>query len=245
MRHSLPVGYPSGNCVLVAFDVDLVPVLASALSQLLEKRFWEEEAYQVGYYAIGEVIAQMTSACFTQLVQEIRDFRGVLPDFVSTPVEERTSDMYNSLNTLFDKLLELRGIMDDGWFTDTYTTLKDVVQAMRGTNQTQGTSIFDDVKGLLDGEADVATIIDAISGFLGDIEGTAVEGGLLLSLVAMTAANSALFQAQALAQVTQLDQLNAIISALRGASAPTDNILQAIRGDTPADVDRNLVELLV
>jgi hypothetical protein len=187
----------------------------------------------------------MTAACMTGLIQEIRDFRGVKPEFESTPVDERTSDMYNSLNDSYAKLLELRGIMDDGWFTDTYTTLKDVVQVNRGTDITNAEGTWNDVADLLTGAASVGDIATNIAGLLEATAETALEGGLLTALIAIEASNAAMIQQQVLVSASTFTTLNEILAALRGATAPADNILQAIRGDTEADATRNIVEQLL
>jgi hypothetical protein len=244
MRYSLPVDYPSGNCIIIAIDTRLAPIISSQLSDLLEARLWTKDSYQAGYYAIAEVMAQMSNNCFSNLIQELRDFRGVKPDFIATPVEERTSDMYNSLNDLFTQLLELRGIMDDGWFTDTYTSLKDVVQAQRGTDAAVGTDIWEQVAELFGETSTMTDIAGTLIGFLTDQEQTAVQGGLALGQMAMQAATVAAIQQLALNQVLDNSTLVAILHALRGDTAPVDNILQSIRGDTAADVDRNILQAL-
>lgn len=244
MRHTLPVGYPSGSCVLVPVDVTLVPLMVETLSPLLEARLWTVNDYLAGYYAVSEVIAHMTSTCLIDFAQEIRDLRGVKPEFASTPVEERTSDMYNDLNTLFAQLLELRGIMDDGWFTDTYTTLKDVVQAQRGTNQAITEENWHTISDLLTGGASVVDIAAEIGSLLTNTAETAVEGGLLSTLVALTAANSAMMAANAIDMSSLLLQINGILFALRGATPPTDNVLLALRGTTDADETRNIISEL-
>jgi len=245
MRNSLPVGYPTGSCILLAIDRGLAPIIAGVVSQLLEERLWTADSYQNGYYAVTEVLSQMTNNCLSNLVQEIRDFRGVLPDFEATPIDERTSDMYNSLNTSFAKLLELRGVMDDGWFTDTFTTLKDVVQVNRGVDQTNAVDMWGTVSDLLITGASVGDIATNVAGMLSDVAETAVEGGLLTAIVAIEASNAAMLQQISNLNAATYTTLNLILAALRGESPITDNILQALRGDTPADATRNIVEQLL
>jgi hypothetical protein len=244
MRHSLPETYPSGECVLLAVDRDLLPVITSQLLPLLQARLWSQDSYEIGYRAISEVFSQMTAACMTGLIQEIRDFRGVKPEFEATPIDERTSDMYNSLNDSYAKLLELRGIMDDGWFTDTYTTLKDVVQVTRGLDITNAESMWDTISGLLTSSASIGDIVTNVAGLLTDTTETAVEGGLLTALIAIQAASIGVLSQQSTIQIELFNQLNLVLAALRGDTAPTDNILQAIRGDTVADATRNIIEEL-
>lgn len=244
MRHSLPTPYPIGNCVLISVDVGLLPILTSQILPLLQARLWEVESFQTGYYAISEVLSQMTNSCITQLVQEIRDFRGVKPDFASTPVEERTSDMYNSLNDSFAQLLALRGIMNDGWFEDTYTTLKDLTQVNRGNNQAAADDTWQTVADLIGGGAEAGDVLANVGTLLENTAETAAEVGLLTALIAIEASNAMLLNTIIQSQVPFYNALADILTALRGETAPSDNILQALRGVTPSDADRNIAELL-
>lgn len=244
MRVQLPEAYPSGTCVLVPIDTGLVPLISGVLAQMLAAHRWKAGEYENGYRAITEVIAAMTSLCAQQLVQEIRDLRGVMPAYASTPVDERTSAMYNSLNDLNQWLLDMRGIMSDGWFTDTYTTLKDVVQVQRGTDQSTAASIWGVVREALLAGSSGASIIDIIAGFLEEQESTAVQGGLLASLLAVTAANAGIVQAMGISILDMQGRLNDVLLALRGATAPDDNILLALRGGLDVSAGLSIAEQL-
>ena len=245
MRYTLPVDYSDSDCVALFIHADLLPIITAQLLPLLEARLWHEDSYSLGYHAISEVFSQMTNNCLQDLIQEIRDFRGVKPDFASTPIEERTSEMYNSLNDSFAQLLALRGIQDDGWFTDTYATLTGVIQAQRGADQTDAISMWDTVQELIVTGASGGSILANIADLLGDTGGTAIEAGLLTTLVAIGASNAALMQQQHILIAETFTTLNSILFALRGATPPTDNLLQAIRGDVPADAERNIAEILI
>lgn len=240
----MPVGYPSGACLLVPVDIVFAPVLICQFLPLLEARSWVPADFQAGYQAISQVIAQMSTCTLADLIQELRDFRGVKPEYVSIPVEERSSDMYNSLNDLFYQLLQLRGIMNDGWFEDSYATLKDIIQAQRGTDQTTGETIWDDIAQLISTGASVDSILAHITSLLTSQEEVAVEGGLLLTLVGLTAANGGLLGQHAAAQTVIYNQLLEILQVLRGETAPTDNILLALRGTSDASGTRNIVTQL-
>ena len=245
MRHSLSGIYPNGNCVLIAVDIGLLPVLTSQLLPLLSSRLWTIDSFEIGYRAISEVLSQMTNSCITQLIQEIRDFRGVKPDFVSTPVEERTSDMYNSLNDSFAQLLALRGIMNDGWFEDTYTTLKDITQVNRGNNQEAADDTWQVISDMIRDGVGTGDVIANVGNLLENSADTAAEVCLLTALIAVEASNAMLLNEIIATQVPFYQALTDILTALRGSSAPSDNILQALRGNTPADADRNIVEQLI
>lgn len=243
-RISLPDSYPSGECVLVPIDVSLVPLISGALIEFTEKRTWTHDGYENGYRAFQEVLLAMASPCFTQLAQEIRDLRGVMPAYASVPIEDRTSDMYNSLNDTMAQITDLRGIQDDGWFSDTLGTISQLVQTQRGNTQSTGFDLWSTVATLLSEGSAISVITSTIAGFLETQEQTAVEGGLLMALIAIEAANTAALQQLAINQVASLTQMTGVLEALRGSTAPADNILEAIRGTTEASETRNVVELL-
>lgn len=69
MRISLPEEYPSGVCILVPIDRALVPFVAGALDQFVERRLWETESYEMGYRAFTELAATMTALCVTELIE--------------------------------------------------------------------------------------------------------------------------------------------------------------------------------
>lgn len=244
MRLTFPDAYPTGKCVLVPIDVALIPLVSGALARYDEKRTWETASYEMAYRAFNELRQTMTAACASALIQELRDLRGVKPAYESTPVEERTSDMYNSLNDLNQWILDMRGIMSDGWFTDTYTTLKDIVQVDRGNTQSTAGAIWGVVREALLAGSSGASIIDIIAGFLETQEETALEGGLLTALIAITAANSGIMQSEGLLLLSMQEQLNAIIFALRGATERTDNISSILRANEDSTDGLSIAEIL-
>lgn len=233
------------SCVLLLVPVELVPIVGGLFASLERRAKWATDIdYTLGYQAMTALEAQLMSDCLGTLIQEIRDARGVLPDFVSTPVIDRTSDMYRSFNDIVQSVNDARGILVDGWFTDTQATLADIVRAMRGSESTTGSGLWTAVKDLLAAGSSVASILSFIIGFLDDQEQTVVEGGLLITEVALLSAIAGILDNVSRAQIDQTDALTAIVTALRGITPPDDNILQALRGDTAADVDRNIVQLL-
>lgn len=128
--------YPSPpteeTCVLLFVPVELVPIVGALFARLERRAEWAtQDDWEQGYKAFVALQEQLMSNCLQALVGEIRALRGVLPDYVDVPVEERTIDMYRSLNDLLDGLLLLRGIVSG---TDV-ATLAQVVLALRGPDE--------------------------------------------------------------------------------------------------------------
>lgn len=143
-------------------------------------------------------------------------------------------------------LEELRGILNPGWFGigGELTTVADVVNALRIGSQDDKQSLLDTLSTILGAGSDVASIFNAVRGLLGDVVDTASEGAVLGVLIASTLATAAVAGQQQIATAELLTKLDLVLAALRGAAAPADNILQALRGDDPANGDRNLATLL-
>ena len=245
----MPYVYPNPpenpSCAMLLVPTELVPIVGAAFSQLEKRNRWVSYAdWQQGYLAFTELQAQLMNSCLTDLIQEIRDFRGVKPVFASVPVEDRTSAMYNDLNDILQSTIAMRGLLSDGWFEDQFATLADIVQAQRGTDKTNGIGLWETIAGILSAGGSLASVIDFITDLLTSQEEVVVEGGLLIALCALTAANSGIMQTQMIQQDAMLSRLTLILETMRGGTQPTDNIVQILRGETVADNDRNIADLL-
>jgi len=101
MALSFPSSGLSGDCILLAIPVELVPIVGGLFASIQYRAKWSsDDDYKDGSRAIRELEAQLMNNCFSALIQEIRDLRGVKPDYEDVPVGERTSDMYRSINDL-------------------------------------------------------------------------------------------------------------------------------------------------
>jgi len=233
------------SCVLLFVPVELVPIVGGLFASLERRAKWATDSdFMSGYRAMTALEAQLMADCLGNLIQEIRDARGVLPAFVSTPIVDRTSDMYRSFNDIIQSVFDSRGVLVDGWFTDTNATMADIVRAQRGSDSSIGQALWSDVKDLLTAGAEVASILSFITNFLDAQETTVVEGGLLVTQIALLSGVAGILDNIHRAQVDQTAALTAVVEALRGATAPTDNILEALRGTAVSDATRNVVELL-
>jgi hypothetical protein len=225
-----PEPVEQSTCVLLLIPSELVPIVGSLFGQLESRRKWASDAdWQLGYKAFVELQDQLMNNCLTDLVQEIRDLRGVKPDYVGVEPALRTSDMYRSLNDLIQSMQDMRGILNDGWFTDQYATIADVVQALRGNNQDTASEMWSQLAALLGAGASLASIVSFIGDFLTAQEETVVEGGLMIALITLVGTLAAMLQQIATTQGIQGVQIDAIITALRGATPPEDNIIELLR----------------
>jgi len=243
--HNLTPPDPPDVCELAVFAVAVVPYALGALEARTTQYTWSDEGYSRGVQLVRSLQMSMLCGGMTDLIAEIRALRGIQPAYISTPEEERTIDMYRSLNDLIESTLEERGVLADGWFTaPQFATIADLVQAQRGSNSETGKEQWDSIATIINEASGTAQIADFITNLLGKTEEAIVEGGLLTFLVALTAANAAMMQQMLLDNATYADKVNEILLALRGSITPEDNVLLALRGSTDADSTRNLADLL-
>ena len=93
---------------MLLIPVELVPIVGALLHRMERYTQWETSAdWQLGYKAFTELQDQLMNNCLDSLIAEIRALRGVKPDFVDVPVEERTTDMYRDFNDIIGHLLPI------------------------------------------------------------------------------------------------------------------------------------------
>jgi len=123
------------DCALLAIPSNLVPIVAGLFSTLQYRAKWVSDIdYSSGRKAFAELEAQLVNACFSQLIQEIRDARGVAEVYEDVPTEERTSDMYRSLDDLVRRLNTIIFALDGGLEHD-----DSILQALRGDVEADAT----------------------------------------------------------------------------------------------------------
>lgn len=155
------------------------------------------------------------------------------------------SDLQNPLESALtnttsmrQQLLNAQGIINAGWFGigGQPAKLSDIVNALRIGSTTDQGLINDTLQEILDAGSNTAGIFNAVRGLLGDTVSGVTEGGILATLIASSIASAAISGMTAA-------QLDRIIASLDGGAPtrPSDNVLQALRGDTMADGDRNVV----
>lgn len=78
MKHSLPNGYDDSACYLVPIRAVMIPIVAGALLDFLERRKWLDSDFQGGYQAISEVLSNMTRLCADELIESNRQVYRLL-----------------------------------------------------------------------------------------------------------------------------------------------------------------------
>lgn len=135
MAYVFPAAGLDTDCALLAIPSNLVPIVAGLFSTLQYRAKWISDAdYSSGRKAFAELEAQLVNACFSQLIQEIRDARGVAEVYEDVPTEDRTSDMYRSLDDLVRRLNTIIFALDGGLEHD-----DSILQALRGDVEADAT----------------------------------------------------------------------------------------------------------
>lgn len=100
-----PTDVEDSDCILLFVPAALVPIIGALFSQLEKRERWAtNDDYEQGYRAFTELQDQLMNNCMKTLIDEIRALRGVSPPYVDVPVEERTTEMYRSINDVVERL---------------------------------------------------------------------------------------------------------------------------------------------
>ncbi|NJK81336.1 MAG: hypothetical protein HC914_16190 [Chloroflexaceae bacterium] len=142
------------------------------------------------------------------------------------------------------QLILAQGIIDAGWFGigGKNATIADVVEALRIGDSNQSNSLFTALQDILSAAGNVASIASILQNLLTDTVSNVREGSLQGVLIASVLANTSVLSQIAASQAQQDEQITLILEALRGTNEPTDNILQALRGDLVASSTRNVID---
>ena len=262
MRYVFPADYDTAPCYLVPINVALIPLVAGALKHFEERRSWNsDEEHEIAYNAFIALEAQMT-ACTMQALLDSNDrlyrlidtaMYGRVYQLVSdppsiTPAIPAVPSTTVEPAGLLGMVNALPGILDAGWFGigGHKATLADVVKALRvGSSDTAG-GLVTQLEGILGAGGNIAQIgelvTDIFTGGVSAIE----EGGIMVLLAAAIVGNLAATGALSSQLSTLGLQLLRISNSIDGGGLlpPGDSILEALRGDTDADSDRNVIDQL-
>jgi hypothetical protein len=258
MTLQFPPDYGTRACVLVPLNIALVPILAGQLAPLRAVERWASDAdHQLGYNALAEVYICMLGTCTAGLQTSIDRLYRLL-DHVATgaaytwseidgvvvvdpPIPAVPDSLSATPDSLLGLLRALPGFLDAGWFGigSRPATLADIVNALRSNAPDTTAERFQQAVSLLDEAADVASIGNFVTNILD--EGTDIVGdaGTALMIALLGASQTAM--GQQLAQ--RLDRL--IVALDGGGAAPADSVLRALRGDSPANAERNVIDAVL
>lgn len=143
-----------------------------------------------------------------------------------------------------ETITAMQGILNAGWFGigGQPATLADLVRSLRIGGGDQKTNVLATISQILGSGGSVATIFGAVSELFGETVDLASDGAMIGVLIASSMAAAATSGAQTGAIDLLNQKLDKILLALRGAADPTDNILLAMRGETPASAEHNLLD---
>jgi hypothetical protein len=135
------------------------------------------------------------------------------------------------------QLILMQGIINAGWFGigGENATIADLVNALRIGDNNQRLQLSTSLNDILSAGGNIASIAGFVQSILADTVSNVREGSLQGVLIAATLANASILAQLAIQQ-------EQVLQALRGTFPTGDNLLQALRGDTPASATRNVVD---
>lgn len=258
MKYSFPSNYGE-HTYLVPIDAALVPIIAGTMRKFFDRGVWESgDDYEAGYNAFAQLLANMATVTLSDLVESNRQIYRLLDAALNGTAYSASTDQAGATTVtpaipaapanevgaapgLRRQLLDMQGVTGAGWFGigGRPATLADVIRsAAINTTQDQGV-INNAVEEVLLATSSGASIAQVVSNVLAGAADVAGDGGLAAVTIAASLA-------QSITAATMINQLTRIITALDGGQpsivTPDDNILQALRGNTPASGSRNVID---
>jgi hypothetical protein len=236
MKYTFPVGYGE-RCYLVPIDGALVPLVAGALRKFLESAVWEtREDYELGYNAVGELLANMTNNCATELIESSNRLYRLLdtalngqiytaptsdPADITPAIPLVPSDEIGELPGLRRQLLDLQGELPAGFLGlfPRPATLADLVAALRQGSEEEGQNLLDRLD-LLGDVGDAAGIFNVVRGSVTDALEVGAEGGVLATLVVSTAGQAAMGAIIETRLITLAEKLDRLIEQMGVPATP-------------------------
>lgn len=264
-----PEADPLADAALLAVDMQLLPFVLGAVTDLQERKYWQsDDDWYRACEAISEFLECSMSACLGDLLaQNDRLYRlldaglngtvytaagdpvVVSPSIGDVPAESVLPGLLARVDHVELMLDDLPGVITPGWFGvgGEKATIADIVKALRIGDASQSTEAIDSLAEILGASADLGTIGGLITDLLGTTVSTIGEGGMLLLTAGIGMANVAALQNISLQNANMIIQNQRIISALDGGAlfGPDDSILGALRGITEASEERNVIDAIV
>jgi hypothetical protein len=234
--------------MVLCVDSSMLPILGGLLGRLEHPDEWsDEESWLQGYQWAAERQEELATACFQNLVDELRALRGLKPDAVPDGQGQYATTDYYSLAELFARLQgidsrtgepvnltaipALQGEFPGGWFSPgDRVTLYDVYKTAATGEQITVTTddgdfnLWDWFTDRLGEAGDAVDLFSDIS----EIIDTGLTGADLAADVADTALDGSLDFAQLLALLSQTYATTALNSTMSRAITKMNTILETL-----------------
>lgn len=248
---------PPYSYVLCEIPIQAIPYAIGALENRANETTWiDKDNWRIGEQLIRELQVSLLMPQGTEAINRVYRlldsiYRGRQYTVVSEegPVIEpeipAVPDMTVLPGSMIDMLDKLPGIIDPGWFGigGDKASIADIVKALRVGNEASATSLWEKFGGILDAGSDAAGMADLIQDLFFNTVGTAEEGGIMALLGAGIVGNLAATQVLSVQLGQMMLQISRVINTLDGGGLPpSDNVLRALRGDTAASAERNVID---
>lgn len=236
MKHTFPDNYGE-ECIIIAFDKSLLPMIAGALRPFEKRYSWvSEEDYELGYNAFAQVQADMANNCLNELIESNNRLYRLLDTALNGTVYSATGDSppvvtpaipaappaeIGAAPGLRRQLEDARGILPGGFLGigARPPTQADVVMALRAGSEGDIERVNTALDTLI-GASSGATIFNTVRDLLTDTAELAGEGGILAVLIASTMSNAAMMGLQGAQLDTLIAALNRLIEQMGVPAAP-------------------------
>lgn len=247
---------------LAAFPVAVVPYALGALESRIPAFVWADGSYLRGNQLIRGLQMALLNGGMQELIEgQNRIYRLIDSAMYGHTYTVETDEplvIVPEIPAVPDQTLEpagllgmvdsLPGILDAGWFGigGHKATIADVVNALRVGNSQTGESVVSQLEGILGAGGNVAQIGELVAEMFTGSVSAVEEGGIFVLLAAGIVGNLATTGAIGTQLTAMALQLTRLIHAIDGGGLlpPGDNILEALRGDTEAGADRNVIDSL-
>jgi hypothetical protein len=188
----------TGVYALVCIDAAMVPIVAGKISELEARSQWASEAdYTQGALWAIELERDIMSGCVSDISDRLDRIIMLLggADALSEPASP-PSPMGQTSN-LIGTVQDIQGTYPDTWFgfvPGRRVQLKDLLDALSGGSVddagTEGATVWDAVLDAIEGVGDVTSVLDDVTGILGNTGGLLSKGSALGVSTALGVANT-------------------------------------------------------
>lgn len=258
--HNLEAPAPPDVYELAIFPVAVVPYALAALESRATAYTWSPESNVRGNQLIRSLqMALLTGGMDAFLEGQNRIYRLLdnalngrvytldsEEPLVISPAISAVPEPLDPPAGIVAMLDQLPGILDAGWFGigGHKATLADVVNALRVGNSEAADSLLDQLNGILGAGGNVAQIGDLVADLFTGSVSAVEEGGIFVLLAAGIVGQLATTGALSAQMAQLLARMTRISNSIDGGTLlpPGDSLLVALRGETEAGADRNVID---